>query len=99
MVVYKKGFEPVLEEAEAVPAVVVPVSRTAFRRKGGVAPPAPCAPSNMVKVSTVKRDRRTIEDYQNVSEEWRWEGLMQVSWHGDMRVYSCHLMFRTKKEN
>jgi hypothetical protein len=34
------------------------------KTKKPVAPSAPAPPMNFIKVSTVKRDRRTIEDYQ-----------------------------------
>mmetsp|Transcript_9157 Transcript_9157/g.17136 ORF Transcript_9157/g.17136 Transcript_9157/m.17136 type:complete len:85 (-) Transcript_9157:1153-1407(-) len=60
VIVYKKGHEPV--EEEAVGAAVTRVGTRPKKKAAAVRAPAP--PTNFVKVHTVKRDRRSIEDYQ-----------------------------------
>ena len=80
VVAYKKGFEPIeVTEEEAAAATEAQVAaskertaaakrRAAQEKKSQVNGSMP--PANFVKVSTVKRDRRTIEDYQNVSKSY-----------------------------
>jgi hypothetical protein len=65
VVVYKRGFEPVQEPsqmpASAVSARPVPRKKKLPPESAGAAPKPP---TSFVKVSAVKRDRRTIEAYQ-----------------------------------
>ena len=61
--VYKKGFEP-QEEEEVIVQEARSMSSRAPKKKSGVVAPNP--PVNLIKVHTVKRDRRTIEEYQIV---------------------------------